>query len=413
MNTNLEANASDAIDETTPEQREALAALPESILPTAELQLPTATSLITYLPPEIERQVHDLIKATKVGETQGLAVLEKFAVGFEPFLRLKAEAEAIVVTDASQKDLIDRAWQIDKELLEADKTLTEIHKEQKEFYLRPGQMVDGCRRIPSNAIAAVRAHLKQQFDFVRNAEAARLKQIEDGRKAQLAEFGSEGFVPNLDKMDDETFALVLAGAKAKFEEDQRSAANAQIENERLRKENERLAAENAIKRAAEDRRIARVNRLSAIGMTFDGTNYSYEELNFSNYNLDTEDDAAFEADFAVVAPEVKRRVEAKAEKARVDAETARIAQEQINKLNAEKAEKARLEREAALAPDKEKLAALGAKIAALEMPTVDAQFEPLLRDVTTHLQAAAGMLASFAAVAEVSPVRASDEPCPF
>lgn len=413
MSTNLEANVSDAIDETTPEQRGALSALPESILPTAELQLPTATSLITYLPPEIERQVRELIKATKVGETQGLAVLEKFAVGFEPFLRLKAEAESIVVTDASQTHLIARAKEIDKELIEADKMLSEIHKEQKEFYLRPGQMVDGCRRIPSQAIGKVRNHLEAQFNFVRNIELARINEIAKSRREQLEAYNHTGAVVGLGTITDEQFAVYLAGAKAKFEEDQQSAENARIENERLRKENERLQAENAVKKAAEDRRISRVNRLSAIGMTFDGSGYVYQELTFSNSALNDETDLVFETEFNIIAPVISERQAAKAEQARADAENARIAQEQLNKLNAEKAEKERKEREAALAPDKEKLAALGAKIAALEMPAVDAQFEPLLRDVNAHLQAAAGMLASFAATAEVPPAGAPGSDCPF
>ena len=408
MNTNLEANASQEL--------------------TVDDSLPTTTSIVASgdvsmtlreLPPEIERQVQDLIKATKVGETQGLAVLEKFAVGFEPFLRLKAEAESIVVTDASQTHLIARAKEIDKELIEADKMLTEIHKEQKEFYLRPGQMGDSCQRIPSNTIAKVRTHLQQQFDYVRNIEKARIEQTAQARRSQLAEFNAgDASITGLGTITDEQFAVYLAGAKAKFEEDQQSAENARIENERLRKENERLAAENAVKKAAEDRRISRVNRLSAIGMTFDGTGYVYQELTFSNSALNGDDDIVFEAEYNMLAVTIEQRRAAIAEQARVDAENARIAQEQLNKLNAEKAEKERKEREAALAPDKEKLIALGAQIAAIAMPMVNATFDMVLQSVSLHLQHASNEIAGAvkAVEEEVAPITSAEkplEPCPF
>jgi hypothetical protein len=406
MNTNLEANASQelTVDDSLPATT--------SIVASSDVSM-----TLRELPPEIERQVQDLIKSTKVGETQGLAVLEKFAVGFEPFLRLKAEAESIVVTDASQTHLIARAKEIDKELIEADKMLTEIHKEQKEFYLRPGQMVDGCRRIPSNAIAKVRTHLQQQFDYVRNIERARIDAIAQARRAQLEEYGNTGGIVGLGTMDDEQFGLILAGAKAKFEEDQQSAENARIENERLRRENERLAAENAAKRATEERRISRVNRLSAIGMTFDGSGYVYQELTFSNSALNDESDDVFAAEFDAIAPVISERQAAIQEQARVDAENARIAQEQLNKLNAERAEKERKEREMLLSPEKDQIAVFGSKLmmvaeAAPELTQPEAQ-AILLKGKIAVAKAVEEMCRAAGNLVAVPPARSSDEPCPF
>lgn len=303
------------------------------------------TSLIAALPPEIERQVRDLIRITKLNTTQAETVLEKFAVGFEPFLRLREEAEAIVVTDPSQTDLIDRARQIDKELLDAAKVLDEIHGKEKEFWLRGGQMVDGCKRIPTNAIASVRNHLKQQIDYVRNLETARLDKQEADRIARLAEFGG---VPNgisVRTMTDDQFEIVAVGTKAAF----------LLRAEEERQEKERLAV-----------------------------------LQEENARLTRERD---EAERKATAERLERE--------RIEQEQQRLEREKQAEIDKAAREKAEEERQVAareeakrLAPDKEKLEYLSERIHAisLDIPAVDARFDDLLASVRGHLSAAVRMI---------------------
>lgn len=324
-------------------------------------RLPTAiataadTALITVLPYDIAHEVADLIRITKLDEYSASAVLEKFRAGFEPFLRLRAEAEAIIVTDPSQTDLIARARDIDNELLAAEKSLAETHKTEKEYWLRGGQMVDGCKRIPTNAIAKTRAHLKQQFDYVRRIETERIEKIAAGRRAQLDEYKCTLMIPGLGQITDEQFQMYLDGAKAQFEKDQQAAEISKAEAEKLRAENERLQAEAAQRRATEDRRLARVGLLSRLGMVYDGISYVYEEITFSNVALNDESDAVFEAEYEMLCPEIDRRKGVKAEQARLDAQNARIAGEQLAQLERERAEKAAKEKALALGPDKDKI----------------------------------------------------------
>jgi hypothetical protein len=121
-------------------------------------------------------------------------------------------------------------------------------------------------------------------------------------------------------------------------------------------------------KASEDRRIARIQRLSAIGMTYNGNRYVYEDLDFSNYNIDSEDDAAFESDFAIIAPEIERRKKAKAD-ADAAAEAVRIENERKAKERAEaEAKKAAEDKRLRLAPDKEKLTAYGMALLNVEVP---------------------------------------------
>lgn len=275
------------------------------------------TSLINILPPDIDEQVRALITKTKLDVTQAEIVLEKFRDGLMPFLELRAEAESTVVTDASETDKIARAKDIDMVLATAEKQIEAAHKEQKEYWLRGSQMVDGCRKIPADAIKDVRSHLKKQFDFVHLQEIARLNAIEQSRLERLAgyKYDSTGF--SLRTMTDAQFAIFLSGVIAEDAKRIESERNAADEAARLRAENERLAQE----RAAADAREAEQRR---------------------------------------IAQEAQRKLdEAEAEKRRFEAEAA------AERDRLAKAEAAKL-----LAPDKDKLLSFADEIATYSVPTV-------------------------------------------
>lgn len=279
-------------------------------------------SLINVLPPEIDSDVRRLIVQTKLSDEQAAKVLAKFSRGFEPFLRLKDEALSIVVTDASQAESIARAREIDAELMNACREIEAVHKTEKEFWLRGGQMVDGCKRIPTNAIAVVREHLKKQFDYVRRVETERIERIASERRARISAYtGAEEVFPGLGAMSEPEFELILAGAKAEFE--------AKIEADRL--ERERLAL-----LQAENERLARERD---------------------------------EAD--------RRAAAERQERERVEAENRRLEgerQAEIDRIAREKADaesrRQAAERSKLLAPDRDKLLALVAELRAVRPPAV-------------------------------------------
>lgn len=213
----------------------------------------SASAALATLPDNIETEIRSLIRQTKISDEQAVKVMECFAADFAPFLEIKAEAEAIIVTDATQTDQIARAKEIDKLLLQVDKSLTERHKIEKEPLLRPAQLLDGIRRTYSNAVNKVRDHLKAQATYVERLEKERIEKIVSERKIRLAEFeAADMLIVGLGTIPDEQFEVYLAGAKAAFEtrkeqeriEAEQRAINAE-ENERLRQENERIAAEKA------------------------------------------------------------------------------------------------------------------------------------------------------------------------
>lgn len=301
-----------------------------------------STALTISLPPAIQREIESVTRIAKMSDEQAAVVLECFSADFAPFLAVKAQAEAIVITDASQKDLMQEARTLDRELLEVDKKLTEIHKAKKEEYLRPSQLIDGIRRTYSNAIGDVRAHLKAQFDFVKNQEAEALRKLVAERVARLSGLDTVIIESEIARMTDEQFDLMVDGAKARLAERLEAERLEAEEKERLRAENERLRAENEAREreAAEQRRLAEFERQE-------------------RERIESE----------------ARRKEAEAQQARIDAElaeTRRIAAEKQAVIDAEIAETKRIAdekaaeeaaaRAKAAAPDRDKLLRFAAEI---------------------------------------------------
>lgn len=144
----------------------------------------------------------------------------------------QTESRAIVVTDASQVDLMKQARKLRLRLQSARLVIEEQRKEHKEPHLRKVQAIDGTAKILKDMLAAEEAYLKEQETFVERAEAKRLDEIEADRIKQLDPYieGSglthAGF-GNIRGMSDQIFATVLAGAKAAFELRQEEEAKTQ------------------------------------------------------------------------------------------------------------------------------------------------------------------------------------------
>lgn len=327
-----------------------------------------STALAANLPPDIEREVRDLIRMTKLNNHQAMEVFESFRTGFQPFLEVRNEALSILVTDASQTELINLAKSYDEILMKADQELTAIHKVKKEEPLRISQMIDGSRRIPSNAIAKVRDHLKQQIQFAKIQRDKEIALVATARRERLAEYNAQDtIIEGLGTIDESEFELILAGAKAKFEQDAKDAHAAAIENERLRVENERLQRERdeAERIAAEERRKAEFERME------------------------------------------KERAEAEAR--RIENERLAAERAEADRIAAEKAAEERKQREKELAPDKDKLFAYAMELRNVSAPTLSTdEANAILRQFDIKFTA---LLTDLGYSTHAAP--ATDSDCPF
>lgn len=306
-----------------------------------------------------------------------------------------ASALSIVVTDASQTDIIAQAramWlTFRSERIRIEKT----RKALKEQSWAEGLLIDGIARKLTGDIEPVEKHLDDQVKFIELREAARRTKLQTDRTDELlsVEYNPAGI--DLANMHPDVYAALLSTAKSQKADRDQAAIDA--EAERLRLEQERierevaLAAENERLRVAQEKAQKEADRKAAeqkrVQAEFDRRQAEAvaerqrleaemaekaEAARVEKERIEQEaaaEKARLEAEITRQQEEAraeKERIEREAaakEQARVDAENARIAKEQLEERNRQaaiKAEEDRIEaerRKAAAAPDREKLLA--------------------------------------------------------
>ena len=375
------------------------------------------------------------VQKTEIDALVEQAGLEKttqsmLIASFVPFLQKvqqwKKDAEALVVTDATQTAKMKMAREARLELKrirnEADKT----RKMLKEDSLRYGKAVQGIYNIIEYTVVPIEEHLERQEKFVEIQEQREKEARAELRRDELKPY--EMYVPvNVDliNMSDSMYAALLDSVKQQHEaqveferkEAERKEAE-RLENERIRLENERLKKEAEEREAAESaRRMAEFKRRDAVlraGGNLSAGKFVTEGVSVDESEVYAMSEDAF-LDFVrnvtgITGQILERQRKAKEEadlKAKQEAEaiaaekeTIRIYQAELDAAKAKALEEER-QRQAeaerlAMAGDEEKLAHLIAKIESvkLSLPDVSSEkakvivkdVESLLGKVIVHIQ---------------------------
>lgn len=330
-------------------------------------------------------------------------------------------AQALVVTDASQVELIDEARDLRLAIRDMRLAVKGKHKEVKAGLLEQTREVDKLLRVVDRFDAA-EAHLKEQEQFVARQEAEARMRLQQEREEMLRPFiDDEGefleATADLAKMPAPAFyhlrdgyeAAHVARLKREREAQQEAEATAQkqrdeqervrAENERVRAENERLRKEAAEKeRALEaERAVAEQQRRAAAAKAREdqqaiedkARKERAEAASKHEKQLAAERKAASEAaakererqrkeladaeaereKVAAAARKEQARLKAIAYAAELEAKTIREARESAEAEERRQQEEAAAEREAAAkAPDREKLLAFADRIATDILP---------------------------------------------
>ena len=293
----------------------------------------------------MQNELISVITESAVEEQTGLTLKEKFLPFFEKAEEWKVKAESIIVTDASQKELMADARKARLFLkdirVQADKT----RKELKEDSIRYGKAVQGVYNVIEYMIVPIEQHLERQERFAEIQEAERKWALKLKRESELKPY-MEFVAHNIDLggMSEEDFMKILNGAKMQMQA--KNDAIAKAEAERI----ERERAE------AEERERVRVE----------------------NQRLRAE---AEEREKQIMAERAKAEAERKSLEAKAEAERRermRLESEAAAKAEAERREKAkeaaRIEAEEAArkaAPDAEKARALAELILAVKAPEME------------------------------------------
>jgi len=215
----------------------------------------------------MNQEIEKLLESSLIEKSKTDYIVEKFSEFTSVAIEWNEKANAIIVTDESQVDLMKQARE-GRLLLKAKRIeIEKTRKSLKEQSLNEGRLIDSIAKTLTSLVEPAEKHLDLQERFA---------EIQDQkRKAELKAKRYELMLPYVEIIDPETLNLgliteeaflgIFSYAKttleakleserlAKIEQEEKAKAEAE-ERENLRKENERLKAE-AIKQQNEAREL--------------------------------------------------------------------------------------------------------------------------------------------------------------
>lgn len=338
---------------------------------------------------------------------------------------LIAGENAIKVTDVNQIKEMSEAREMRLELRKARITIENNRKDLGADALKYTQAINAVARHLKEKIEPVEDYLAEQEKFKELREKAEAVERLTARTNAIAKF-TDPSMYNLETMAEESFqelliklekeAADIAEAERKAEEERLAAQQAERERQqKIAEENRRLQAEAEEQRIANERKLARVNQVTSLGMVWSESLQSYKlddsdvsaadiiELNEVKWKIllsNIEEKVTQQREAAAAAQRAadaereaelaEQREAAEEERKRREelekAEAERVAAEQKAKFEAEQAE-----RQSLLAPDKDKILAIIPKLALIqaELPaTKQAEAQELVKTIDAMLDKA-------------------------
>jgi len=332
-----------------------------------------------------DSQLQVILTEQNVPKENAQLLLTAFGAPFEEAGKILAEYQTIVVTEEDQFDLMADARSKRLALKNIRVDVEKKRKELKEDSLRTGRAIDSVAKFVKEIIEPAEKYLETQEKFAEIRQAERIAKVKAERIEKLMQYTDDLSLYNMDTMTDEQFDSLLESLE--YQHEIELAEQKRIEDERIAKEKaeaeeqERIRAENAKlkKEAAEREKKAAQDKAAADKLLA-------EER--------AKADAAQKAKDEELRVEREKAAQIERERAaeREAAERER-AQREADEARAKAAEEER-QRQALLAPDKEKLLALAVLIDQIELPALSSKSaqevlnrtEELLGKVSTYIR---------------------------
>lgn len=144
-----------------------------------------------------------------VAKENAKQLLEAFGAPFEEAGEILKDYKTIVVTDAKQTDLMNKAR---TKRLALKKTRVEVEHKRKELkadILKTGQAIDSVAKFVKQVIEPAEEYLQLQEDFAAIQEARRLEERKAKRIEKLSKYTDDVSAYNLDEMTDESFNRLI------------------------------------------------------------------------------------------------------------------------------------------------------------------------------------------------------------
>jgi len=215
----------------------------------------------------MNQEITKLLENSLIEKSKSDYIIEKFSDFTKIANEWNEKANAILVTDESQKDLMLQARE-GRLLLKAKRIeIEKTRKSLKEQSLNEGRLIDGIAKSLTALVEPAEKHLELQERYAEIQDQKRKAELKAKRYELILPY-AEVIDPetlNLDLITEEAFVGILNYAQttykakieserlAKIEAEEKAKAEAE-ERENLRLENERLKAE-AIKQQNEAREL--------------------------------------------------------------------------------------------------------------------------------------------------------------
>lgn len=309
-----------------------------------------------------------------------------------------------LITGEVSPELCGDAKSLRLKLVKVRTGIAEIHRTQKAYYLAAGRYVDAWKNKETQPVEQMEERLMDIEKYYERIEEEKKAKLAEQRKAELDKYEFEAGWNDLGGMTEEVWNNFIAGVKLQYEqrkEAERKAEEERIEGERL----DKLAYQRRLEVADYRQFItadpdlrnmpdAEYNKLLK-GLMAEKLKWEEEQAAIREEKKRLEEElqaVAVKAEADRKAREEKERKEREAYEASLRKERAereRIEKEMAVKAEAEKAEEEKRraeEQRAKTAPDKEKLKALAATIAAIELPNLQTpEAEAIIKNVSTLL----------------------------
>ena len=280
-------------------------------------------------------QLAKIISETGIAKEQAAPLIDKFGVFYTDAIKLTVQSKAIVIKDVSQVEKMKQSREFRLKLKKIRTDADKIRSEMKEPFLRGANAVQSAYNGIEKITKEEEKRLEDQEKFIEKLEEKRLQDLVGKRTAELQSLGVDTQFYELGKMNDEAFNQLLEMSKAAFEA--KKIAEKKADEERLAAEKAKIQAEQKIKEENERLRkeVEKKQKIEA---------EEKEIREAENIKKQAELKKAQDE-----ANEAKKKLEDKIEADRQEkiAEEKRKADEELAQLKAEK--------EARLAPDKDKL----------------------------------------------------------
>lgn len=191
-----------------------------------------------------------------IEETKAAQIAAQFKPMLDKMVELEKEYNEIITLPIEDKETGKKAKELRLKYVKVRTGTAEIHKAQKEFYLKAGRYVDGWKNTQAFASEGIETKLESIEKHFENLEKQRIADLQNERVELLKPFDVDGSMMQLGTMTEDVWTNYLIGTKLGYE--QRIAAEKQAELDRLeairkeaeaseaqRLENERLKAEAA------------------------------------------------------------------------------------------------------------------------------------------------------------------------